>query len=83
MSLREQIDVILGSQIACHNIAELAPMFGTSKSETLRTIERNSRVVDVPGVIAGTYKPSGPCLWLVSDCRGGYLVQLLEGLVKI
>jgi hypothetical protein len=51
---------------------------GDSKTDFYATLERNGRRVDIRRFVAGEEKTSSPLLLLITDFRGGLLVQLWE-----
>jgi hypothetical protein len=55
---------------------------GTSKREFYETLEQKSRVVDMRAFVSGQTKPKGALMLMISDFRGGLLIQLRESLVS-
>ena len=83
MNLQEQLERVTGQRIPVYFPSQLAALDGTTAKKVMATIDRHSRVLDIRDVIAGVEKPTRPLLLLVTDCRGGFLIQLREGLRKI
>lgn len=80
MTLLEQLEKITGRAIPVYFPSQIAELDGTTVRETMRTVERYSRVVNIRSVIRGDVKPIGPLVIFVADCRDGFLIQLREGI---
>lgn len=80
MSLLEQINRVAGREIPtflAEDFRAIVPGY-YGKREFYEWLDRNCRVVDMRQFVAGEEKPSGPLMVLISDLRGGLLVQLWE-----
>lgn len=82
MGLRQQIEAVLGREIPVRYLSELLEEHDGTPREAFELLDMNSRVVDMPGVLTGRDKPAGPLIFIVSEHRGGFLIQLREGLKK-
>jgi hypothetical protein len=78
VSLLSQIEAAAGRPLEIHYAEEFRKQFGLSRKEFIERTERIGRAVDMRAFVAGNEKTSGPLLVLVSDYRGGLLIQLWE-----
>lgn len=82
MGLQQQIEQVLGREIPVRYLDDLLDMRGNDRKEALTLLERNSRVIDLRDVLEGRARPERPLCFVITECRGGFLVQLREGLAK-
>ena len=83
MPLRQQIEAVVGREIPTRYLSEMLEGYeGRSSKEAFELLDMHSQVVSMTGVLTGRDKPAGPLVFIVSEHRGGFLIQLREGLKK-
>lgn len=78
MSLLSQVEAVAGRPLEIHYAEEYRKQFGLSRKEFTERTERLGRLLDMRAFVAGEIQTSGALLVLVSDYRGGLLIQLWE-----